>query len=186
LPSEELKSYYSFSVPHTINTTKHKNWSQLFQHWYGQCNRYIIGSKGAEKYATTIFKAENIRIMFVWNFSAYLQIYMVSHSKRNHSNLKPSQYLNSVNFFGIATVSGVWLASTWTFWEPSPFLSSGKLITLDISPCHTHTCPKSWLIIGCKQMRACGWSQVLILLLQNVNQEAEPYSAQTLRCEYSF
>jgi hypothetical protein len=25
LPSEELKSYYSFSVPHTINTTKHKN-----------------------------------------------------------------------------------------------------------------------------------------------------------------
>jgi hypothetical protein len=41
-------------------------------------------------------------------------------------------------------------------------------------------------MVGCKPMRACGWSQVLILLLQNVNQEAETNSAQTLGNEYSF
>jgi hypothetical protein len=57
LLSEQLKSYDSFSMPCTINITKHKNWSQLFQHRYGQCNRCIIGSKGSEKCAT-IFRAE--------------------------------------------------------------------------------------------------------------------------------
>ena len=157
LPSEQLKSYDSFSMPCTINITKHKNWSQLFQHEYWQCNKCIIGSEGSEKCATTIFRAENICIMFLWNYSAYLQIYMVSHSKRNQSKLKPSQYLNLVNFFGLATVSGVWPASTWTFRELSLFSSSGKLNTSDVSPCHIHTCPKPWLIVGFKPMRACGW-----------------------------
>jgi len=169
-------------MPNNINITKHRNWSQLFQCRCGQRNRCIMGSECSQKCAT---RAENICIMYPCNFSAYLQIYMVSHSKRNHSNLKPSQYLDSVNVFGLATVSGVWLASTWTFQELLLF-SSGKLNTLDVSRCHIHTCPKPWLIVGCKPMRACGWSQVLVLLLQNVNQEAEPYSAETLGWEYSF
>jgi hypothetical protein len=68
------------------------------------------------------------------------------------------------NFHGLAVVWGVWIVSTPTFWEPSLFLSPGKLnITQDVTPCCIYTL-YTYLITAQEPNGAGEWSQVLNLL----------------------
>jgi len=50
------------------------------------------------------------------------------------------------------------------FQEPTIYSPLGKLYTLDVSPCHIHTCPNPLIIVGHDPMTAGEQDQVLCLL----------------------
>jgi hypothetical protein len=90
LASEQLKSYDSVSMPSAINTRKHKKWSQLFQYQFMQYN---------------IWHNREIEMCLPAN------IHGVTFQKKP---LYPKAFTepDSVNFLGLANMSGGWMAST--------------------------------------------------------------------------
>jgi len=69
------------------------------------------------------------------------------------------------NFLGLAAMWGVWIVSSPMFWEPSLFLSPGKLnITWDVTPYLIYTLLSPYLIAAQEANGAGEWSQVLNLL----------------------